>query len=83
MEEINELEISNKENLQREKERTRELYEFELKNLENIVQNEKDCLKSEINKLLTICASKTEEIKRLYNNLNEIKAAHASDKREN
>lgn len=82
LEEISEIETEGKENFLREKERIKEISELEKKNLEGIAENERECLRSEINKLTTVCVSKTEEIRRLYGTIAEIKEANAAERRD-
>lgn len=48
--------------------------------MQDIATNQRQCLKSEINKLLTVCLSKTDEIKNLYNIIAELKSANAAEK---
>lgn len=62
----------------KEREKFRNITELEMKNYENIVSNEKDCFRSEINKLMIVCASKTDEIKRLYSIINDMKDTNAA-----
>ena len=41
--------------------------------MENLFQNEKEALVGERNKLIQLCEHKSEEIKRLYYNIKQIK----------
>lgn len=53
----------------REKERITQLSELEKENMENLFRSEKDSLVGEKQKLFSLCAEKSEEIKRLYDTL--------------
>jgi hypothetical protein len=75
LEEIQALTETSQLRVVREKERIAQMAELEKENMESLFKNERESLISEKQKLIALSVEKSEEIKRLYDNLKRTKEA--------